>query len=313
MELFPWASLAVASRHDRRAGWIDAILGGGDWVDGVVWRGDDAAARVLHPIAVTARTALGEAVLSVPAALAIALADDALDRPREAPAPRPASEVEAALVVLAIAAALERAGIVAEVGMGGELSGPVATLMIARPVPAVLGLAARGVAPPRRSRPARAVPLPSVRAAVALASTTIAWGRLRGLRARDVVVIGAAAPRVEIAGGWFAAALDPGAARLTVSGPYVRAAMSDLDGDAVGDLADDLRVRLSIVIGEVELSARALLALGPGQVLTAGAPVGAAVELRAGGRAVARGELVSVDGEVGVRITDVLSGAPAAC
>ena len=310
MEPFPWASLAVASRHDRRAGWIDAIFGGGDWVDGVVWRGDGATVQVQQPVVVTARAAAGEAVVSVPAALAIALADDALDRVREAPAPRPASEVEAALLVLAIAVALERAGVAAEVALGGEPVAPVAALLVARPVAAIVGLAARGAAPPRRSRPARAT-LPEVRAAVALASTTIAWRRLHGLRVRDVVVIGVASPRVEIAGGWFAAALDRGAARLTVSGPYVRAAMSDLD-DSGGALADDLRVRLSIVIGEVELSARALLALGPGQVLTTGAPVGTTVELRAGGRAVARGELVSVDGEVGVRITDVLSAAPAA-
>ena len=78
-------------------------------------------------------------------------------------------------------------------------------------------------------------------------------------------------------------------------------------------LAADLRVSLSIVVGEVEVPARALLELAPGQVLGLAAPVGGPVELRAGGQIVARGELVTVDGHLGVRVIDVLSPPPAAC
>jgi type III secretion system YscQ/HrcQ family protein len=74
---------------------------------------------------------------------------------------------------------------------------------------------------------------------------------------------------------------------------------------------DDLRVPLTIVAGEIEVSARQLLGLAPGQVLALPGPVGGPVELRAGGRVVARGELVVVDGDLGVRVIDVLSAPPA--
>ena len=78
-------------------------------------------------------------------------------------------------------------------------------------------------------------------------------------------------------------------------------------------LADDLRIALTIVVGEVELSVRELLALGPGQTVALGRPVGGAVELRAGGRLVGRGELVVVDGDLGVRLIEVLSTTPSPC
>ena len=243
------------------------------------------------------------------------MADAALDRTPGLAAPRPATEVEAALAAFAVATVLERAGLGATVALGGAIpSGPVVQIAIARPVAATIAVAvADVVAPPPRPLAAlvaaRGARLPAVIGRVEVAPTTIAAARLAGLRVGDVVVPGGGAARLAVARGWFAATLDRGAGRLTVAGPYARAPMT-----APADLlAADLRVSLSIVVGEVELSARALLELAPGQVLTTAIAVGGPVELVAAGRTVARGELVVVDGDLGVRVIDVLSPPPATC
>ena len=76
------------------------------------------------------------------------------------------------------------------------------------------------------------------------------------------------------------------------------------------DLADDLSIPLAVVAGEVSLSARALLELAPGAVLALGRPLAGAVELWAGGRRIARGELVEVEGALGVRIAELLDESP---
>ena len=77
------------------------------------------------------------------------------------------------------------------------------------------------------------------------------------------------------------------------------------------ELATDLEIPLAIVAGDVSVSARSLLELAPGQVLSLGRSLGGPVELRAGARTLARGELVEVEGELGVRITELVDAAPA--
>jgi flagellar motor switch/type III secretory pathway protein FliN len=74
--------------------------------------------------------------------------------------------------------------------------------------------------------------------------------------------------------------------------------------DAVGDVPVVVRVE----IGEARMAARDWASLGRGDVITVGRRVGELVLLRVGGVPVARGELVNVDGEVGVRIAERLAG-----
>jgi flagellar motor switch/type III secretory pathway protein FliN len=50
--------------------------------------------------------------------------------------------------------------------------------------------------------------------------------------------------------------------------------------------------------------AREWAAMGEGDVIALGHPVGHSVLLRVGSQIVARGELVDVDGEVGVRVVE---------
>jgi flagellar motor switch/type III secretory pathway protein FliN len=62
---------------------------------------------------------------------------------------------------------------------------------------------------------------------------------------------------------------------------------------------------VSIEVARVSMRIDELAALAPGEVLATGRSIGERVTLRAGDRAVATGELVSVDGEVGVRVLTV--------
>jgi flagellar motor switch/type III secretory pathway protein FliN len=64
-----------------------------------------------------------------------------------------------------------------------------------------------------------------------------------------------------------------------------------------------LVVRLEL--GALEMSAAEWAALRPGDVLTSGRRLEEPVVLRTGGREIARGELVDIEGELGVRITQV--------
>lgn len=71
-------------------------------------------------------------------------------------------------------------------------------------------------------------------------------------------------------------------------------------------LLRELPVQLTCEIGRVTLSAREVLELRPGAVLPVGRPLAGPVDLTAGGRVLARGELVDVEGEIGVRITELV-------
>lgn len=68
------------------------------------------------------------------------------------------------------------------------------------------------------------------------------------------------------------------------------------------DVLGDVPVVVRVEVGAVTLRARQWAALEPGDVVMTGARVADRVTLRVGGVEVAQGELVDVDGELGVRI-----------
>jgi type III secretion protein Q len=79
------------------------------------------------------------------------------------------------------------------------------------------------------------------------------------------------------------------------------------DGRAtVPDLAADAPIELGVELARFSLTLGELQRTRPGDVLITGRAIGEAVTLRAGGRAIAQGDLVDVDGEIGVRITQFL-------
>ena len=68
---------------------------------------------------------------------------------------------------------------------------------------------------------------------------------------------------------------------------------------------EGLPVEITVELGRVRISAAELLELEVGDVLTLGRPTVSAVDLRVGDRLLARGELVDVEGEAGVRLIEV--------
>ncbi|MEI6875257.1 MAG: FliM/FliN family flagellar motor switch protein [Spirochaetota bacterium] len=69
---------------------------------------------------------------------------------------------------------------------------------------------------------------------------------------------------------------------------------------------DEVQVNLEVVLGETSVSVRELSAVGPGTIIQLGSMAGEPVELRASGRAIALGEVVVIDENFGVRVTEVL-------
>jgi len=79
----------------------------------------------------------------------------------------------------------------------------------------------------------------------------------------------------------------------------------------VKDLTDTLfeaPVVLRVELGSVSLPARQWALLRKGDILETGQPLGSEVTLRVAGKAIAQGELLNVEGELGVRITKLLVG-----
>ncbi len=71
-------------------------------------------------------------------------------------------------------------------------------------------------------------------------------------------------------------------------------------------LLGELSVEIVCELGRVSMSGRDLVELRPGAVITAGRPLSGPVDLTVGGRLVARGELVDVEGELGVRVSQLI-------
>ena len=84
--------------------------------------------------------------------------------------------------------------------------------------------------------------------------------------------------------------------------------MSQPETDTLQSLSD-VEVELSIELARLELPIAEVAALAPGVVVTTGRLVGERVAVRAGDRVIAWGELVDVEGEVGVRLTEVSARA----
>ena len=87
-------------------------------------------------------------------------------------------------------------------------------------------------------------------------------------------------------------------ARLTVE----RDNANQNEGETLTDVLLETPVVVRVELGAVSMSAREWARLGTGDVIETGQRIAEPVVLRIAGREVGRGELVSVDGQVGVRI-----------
>jgi len=90
--------------------------------------------------------------------------------------------------------------------------------------------------------------------------------------------------------------------------------LADLTGEsdstpALGerlDLIGHVKVKLSVALGTAELSISSLFSLSPSDVLTLDRSVEAPVDIRLNDKVIARGTLVAVGDNFGVRVTDIL-------
>jgi flagellar motor switch protein FliN len=75
----------------------------------------------------------------------------------------------------------------------------------------------------------------------------------------------------------------------------------------------DVPVELAVEIGRTQMTIRETLALGPGSIVTLNRLAGEPVDLLVNGKPIARGEVVVIDEEFGLRVTEVVQGeGPAA-
>jgi flagellar motor switch/type III secretory pathway protein FliN len=308
---FPFSRLRRLSRRDAAgesaiARWLDA-------------RSDGAVLPRLEALLGTVRVRLVGTTTGLPAHAALAtfamsgvpilvaaspagvrrVAQHLLGGPPELPAPRPPTPAEHAIWALVVAAALADLGITAEVTplagepeladaysveLAVEVAGGVLAAIVRFPAELVVRL------PPRRSVHPWSFDLPIVVARCALAREAVA-----ALAVRDVItvepnfglVVGDATVRLTAA---------PRAVEASVASGYVRTMPTP----------DDAHLELTVQLGTTRLSLRQLGELAVGQIIPLGRPLAGPYEIHAAGRPVGEGELVDVDGELGVRIVSLI-------
>lgn len=156
-----------------------------------------------------------------------------------------------------------------------------------------------------------------------------------GLAEADVVVLEHFGPRpvtggpikVQLGRGSFAAHLDGDG--VTILRPYAMdlESMADTSQEESSPktpieesekearhralLLSEMRIPVQCEIGRVVLSGKEIAELRPGAVIPVGRPLSGPVDLTCSGRLLARGELVDIEGEIGVRITEIWDDAAA--
>jgi flagellar motor switch/type III secretory pathway protein FliN len=312
---FPFERLPRRSRRDaaiestlarwvapRRFGAKVAALAGG----AVRARLVGVVSHVPDPHAAIAELRYGGVSITLAAASrpVRALAQRLLGGPGELDAPRPLTVAEHAIWALAVAAALADLDIAAEVWPQGRPGAAIeGELTVAFELELPAGLGARPMTvtaslppdillrtPPPRRLHAWAIDVPILvgRCALRRASVT-------ALAVRDVITI---EPRLElvIGAGGVGLAAAPGAVEARVVTEYVPRDMA---------LPDDATFEVTVQLGTTRLSLRQLGELAIGQIVPLGRPLAGPYEIRAAGRMVGQGELVDIDGELGVRIVSI--------
>jgi hypothetical protein len=231
-----------------------------------------------------------------------ALAQRLLGGPLELDAPRPLTVAEHAIFCLAVAAAITdlavpaevwplepsvaRAGAIVvafELALPGGLATPM-TVTAELPADVVVR------APPQRPPHAWRFDLPIV-----VGRCTLARASVAALAVRDVITVERHLALV-LAGGEIGLDAPAGAVEARVATEYVARDMA---------LVDDAHLEVTVQLGATRLSLRQLGELAVGQLIALGRPLAGPYEVRAAGRVVGQGELVDIDGELGVRIVSI--------
>ena len=308
---YPFEALRTVSRRDAAlesllAQWLTgrplgermAQLAGGP----VRARLVGLAAGELDPYAAHAEVRIGGiAVTLVAASGAIrALAQNLLGGPEELDAPRELTAAEQAIWALVVAAAIADTGLAAEVWplihvarapREGALAIELALDLAGSPLTVV------ALCPPElavKPPPARSLPRWTFDVPIAVARCALTRRDVAALAVGDVVVVERALA-LAIGDGQIGLAAAPTAIEATITTGYVRRPM-----------LDDAHVEVTVQLGTTRMSLRQLADLAVGQIVQLNRPLAGPFEVRAQGRLIAQGELIDVDGELGVRIVSIV-------
>ena len=92
----------------------------------------------------------------------------------------------------------------------------------------------------------------------------------------------------------------------TTAGPAEQSAPQPVSAEELSRL-HDVPVELAVEVGRTKMTIREALALGPGSIVTLNRLAGEPVDLLVNGKPIARGEVVVIDEEFGLRVTEVLA------
>lgn len=92
----------------------------------------------------------------------------------------------------------------------------------------------------------------------------------------------------------------------TTAGPVEQPASRPVTVEELSRL-HEVSVELAVEVGRTKMTIREALALGPGSIVTLNRLAGEPVDLLVNGKPIARGEVVVIDEEFGLRVTEVLA------
>lgn len=154
-----------------------------------------------------------------------------------------------------------------------------------------------------------------------LARVRLVGARLGEMRVGDVLAFDVRAPRpnapVEgwlcVGRGAFTVEIRSDVVHIThpfrlYEGEFMsqEPASRNADPSATDQLLRELNVEIVCELGRVSMSGRELVELEPGAVIPIPRPLAGPIDLTVGGRLVGRGELVDVEGDLGVRLTELV-------
>ena len=185
----------------------------------------------------------------------------------------------------------------------------------------VVGAAAAPLSEPRLEQLGQL----SLRIPLVVASVAVARQELLGLELGGALLLGEGA-HIDVAGAGYGVLVGPQSERgiaaifqadgRLVLGETTEARLSvehdkpsPVEGETLTDVLLDTPVVVRVELGAVSMSAREWARLGPGDVIETAQRIAEPVVLRIAGREVGRGELVNVDGQVGVRIQKLYEGS----
>lgn len=165
-----------------------------------------------------------------------------------------------------------------------------------------------------------------VRLGAEVGTVTLSGQELADLAAGDVVLldesearpvsgVAAGRARLRVIGArvpWFGAVIEADGAHLRVESQLVDEEMVPMGqketvggSSSLGPLAAEVPVEVVVELGRMSMTVGVLSSLAPGEIVVLDRAPTDPVTLTAGGRVLGRGELVVVEGQVGVRILDV--------